>query len=61
MDEISLGKCCINCKYSVWCNNRLLCIKHGKTIENDDYCHDLDERDIIVVREVENYDKEDKR
>lgn len=61
MDEISLGKFCINCKYSVWCNNRLLCIKHGKTIENDDYCHDLDERDIIVVREVENYDKEDKR
>lgn len=61
MDKISLGKYCINCKYSVWINDRLLCIKHGNTIENDDYCHDINERGIIVIQEVNNNDKEDKR
>lgn len=61
MDKITLGKYCINCKCSVWINERLLCIKHGKTIENDDYCHDFDERDnYLIVQEVNN-DEEDKR
>lgn len=60
MDRISLAKYCINCMYSVWCNDRLLCIKHGVTTENDDYCHDLDERPIVVIQEVHTYDKENK-
>lgn len=25
---------CLNCKYSVYCNNRWLCIKHGITVTN---------------------------
>lgn len=44
----TVNKYCVNCKYSGWVNDRYLCTKHGKTVEEDDYCHDFDERNISI-------------
>lgn len=51
MGRFLIGKYCINCKYSVYCNNRYLCVKHGKTIDEEDYCHDIEERNLIIYEE----------
>lgn len=48
-----VNKYCVNCKYSAWVNNRYLCTKHGKTIEEDDYCHDFNERNISIFADMD--------
>lgn len=50
---INLSKYCVNCKYSGWVNGRYLCTKNGKTVEEDDYCHDFNERNISVIGNVQ--------
>lgn len=54
--ERKKSRTCKNCIYSVFCNERWLCIKQGMTVKDDDLCDYNIRRFVVMYEEVNLYD-----